>query len=61
VFGLPIGLWMISSRWGDHIIKELGKGSGEFGDELRAAIGNNLIIEAKSSVDMLEEKFGYSF
>jgi hypothetical protein len=45
----------------NSVIKELSKGSGEFGNELGAAIRDDLIIESKLSIDVLEEKFGYSF
>jgi hypothetical protein len=61
VFSFSISLGVISGRWCNGIIKELSKGSGEFGNELGATIGDDLIIESESLTDMFEEKFGYSF
>jgi hypothetical protein len=61
VFGLSISLGVISSRWCNNVIKEVGKGMREFGYELQTTVGDNLIIESESSIDVFEEKFGYSF
>jgi hypothetical protein len=58
-FGLSVSLRVISGRQRNGVVKELGKGSREFGNELRTAIRDDLIIESESSIDMLEEKFGY--
>jgi hypothetical protein len=60
-FGLSISLRVISGRWCNGVIKELGKGSREFGNELGATIRDDLIIESKLLINVLEEKFGYSF
>jgi hypothetical protein len=60
-FGLSIGLRVIGDRQCNGVVKEFGKGSREFGNELGVAIRNDLIIKSKSLINMLEEKFGYSF
>jgi hypothetical protein len=60
-FSLCISLRVISGRQCNGVIKELGKGLREFGNELGAMIRDDLIIESKSSINVLEEKFGYSF
>jgi hypothetical protein len=59
VFGLSIGLRVIGGRWCNGVIKEFGKGSREFGNELGAAIRNDLIIKSELSINVLEEKFGH--
>jgi hypothetical protein len=61
VFSLFIGLRMISCQWHNGVIKELGKGLREFGNELGTTIRDDLVIESELSINMLEEKFGYSF
>jgi hypothetical protein len=60
-FSLSISLRVISGRRCNGVIKELGEGSREFGNELGAAIRNDLIIKSESSINMLEEKFGHPF
>jgi len=57
---LSIGLQMISGRGCNGVIKEFGKSFREFGDELRALVRDNLVIESKSAVNVLEEKFCYA-
>jgi hypothetical protein len=47
-FGLSISLRVISSRWCNGVIKEFGKGSREFGDELGAMIRDDLTVAQKS-------------
>jgi hypothetical protein len=60
-FSLSISLRVISGRQCNGVIKELGKGSREFGNELGAMIRNDLIIKSKSSIHVLEEKLGHPF
>jgi hypothetical protein len=59
-FSLSIGLRMISGRGCNGVIKEFSKSFREFGDELRALVRDNLVVESKSAVNMLEEKFCYA-
>jgi hypothetical protein len=60
-FGLSISLQMVGGRGCDGVIKELSKSFREFGDKLRATIGDDLVIKTKSSINVLEEKLGYPF
>jgi hypothetical protein len=60
VFGLSIGLQVISGRRCNGVIKEFSKSFREFGDELRASVGDDLIVEPESAVNVFEEKFCYA-
>jgi hypothetical protein len=60
-FSLSISLRVIGGGRRNGVVEELGKGSREFGNELGAMIRDDLIIESESSIDVLEEEFGYSF
>jgi hypothetical protein len=60
-FSLSISLRVISGGQCNGVIKELGKGSREFGNELGATIRNDFIIKSESSINVLEEKLGHSF
>jgi hypothetical protein len=51
---------MIGGRGCDGVIKEFSKSFREFRDELRASVRDNLVVESKSAVNMLEEKFCYT-
>jgi hypothetical protein len=52
---LSIGLRVISGRRCNGIIKEFSKGSREFGNELGTTIRDDLIIESKSSINVVKE------
>jgi hypothetical protein len=52
---------MIGGRGCNGVIEEFSKSFRKFRDELRASIGDYLVIKPKSSINVLEEKLGYPF
>jgi hypothetical protein len=60
-FSLSISLRVISGGGCDGVVKEFGKSTREFQDELGSSIEDDLVIESKLLVCMFEEKLGYSF